>query len=168
QLRRHMETITCPVDYGFLEELCPGGRYTAMTDSDDFLMLELQDRDSEAYLLEVAQKFPDREQARDHKISKMASNIAEWSTREHRRAATYTLFFHSRDLPPDVGTLVSEFDTRMNTMLAALPAPIPVFRHFHWLGAIHHYRSGLTGTGLAPYPKALWDPGNDIYVDLIP
>ena len=57
QIRRLMHKVACPVDYGFIEEYCPGGRYTAIGNSDELLMIELQARDSEAELLEIAPRF---------------------------------------------------------------------------------------------------------------
>jgi len=162
QVRRHLETVTCPVDYGFLEQLCPGGRYTVLADSDEFLMVELQDRDSEAYLLAPAQKFSSRAEAIDHKISQAIKNVAEWTTFEHRRAIANTLLFHSQDLPVGIQGKLVEFDAHMARMLAALPPPVPTQRHFHWLGAVHHYREKM-------YPhsaRLLADDLNDIVIDL--
>ena len=45
QVRRQAQTVVCSHDYGFLQEYCPGGRYTAIGDSDELLMIELQARD---------------------------------------------------------------------------------------------------------------------------
>jgi hypothetical protein len=143
QVRQYLETVTCPVDYGFLEQLCPGGRYTVLADSDEFLMVELQDRDSEAYLLTPAQNFSSRAEAIDHKISQAIKNATEWTTFEHRRAIANTLLFHSRDLPVDIQSKLVEFDAQMTRMLATLPPPVPNQRHFHWLGAAHHYRQEM-------------------------
>ena len=47
---RQVTKVLCPIDYGFIAEICPDGRFTVLNDSDDMLMLELQERDSQAYL----------------------------------------------------------------------------------------------------------------------
>src|SRR5262249_10121685 len=35
---RRLDKVVCPMDYGFLLELCPGGRFGVLDDSDDFLI----------------------------------------------------------------------------------------------------------------------------------
>jgi hypothetical protein len=167
QLRRQVDFVTCPVDYGFIEQVCPGGRYTVLADSDEFLMVELQDRDSEAYLLEPADSSSRGEGALEQKLSRIAANAGTWSTFEHRRAAAHTLLFHSQDLPADIEDRVSEFAGHMSRVLTALPPPTPVQRHFHWLGALHDYRAAMVGHGLGAYPTLLLHEANRIVVDLV-
>jgi hypothetical protein len=162
QVCRHFETVTSPVDYGFLEQLCPGGRYTVLADSDEFLMVELQHQHSEAYLLAPAQKFSSCAEAIDHKISQAIKNAAEWTTFEHRRAIANTLLFHSQDLPVDIQSKLLEFDAYMARMLATLPPPVPAQRHFHWLGAVHHYRQEMHPDS----PQLLVDELNSIVIEL--
>jgi hypothetical protein len=94
-------------------------------------MVELQHRDSEAYLLAPARHFSSRSEAIDHKVSQAIENAAKWSTSEHRRAFANTLLFHSRDLPAGIQSELVEFDAHMSRMLAALPPPVPVLRHYH-------------------------------------
>ena len=45
RLDRRLEKVVCPMDYGFLLELCPDGRFGVLDDSDEFLIIELQDRE---------------------------------------------------------------------------------------------------------------------------
>src|SRR5262249_22745469 len=98
----------------------------------------------------------------DHKISQIIENAAEWTTFEHRRAVANTLLFHSRELPVGIQSALVEFDAHMARMLAALPPPVPTQRHFHWLGAVHHYREKMY-----PYSaRLLADDLNDIVIDL--
>src|SRR5204863_8147371 len=51
---RQVTKVLSPIDYGFIAEICPDGRFTVLNDSDDMLMLELQERGSQAYLLRIA------------------------------------------------------------------------------------------------------------------
>src|SRR5262249_29942584 len=83
QLRRQIQTVTSPIDYGFLKLVCPGGNYSVIRDSDDFLMVELQEQDSEAALSRPAQKFASREKAIESKISDIVANAGVWATAEH-------------------------------------------------------------------------------------
>ena len=45
RIDRKMEKVVCPMDYGFLLELCPDGRFGVLDDSDEFLIIELQARE---------------------------------------------------------------------------------------------------------------------------
>ena len=45
RLDRRLEKVVCPMDYGFLLELCPDGRFGVLDYFDEFLIVELQDRD---------------------------------------------------------------------------------------------------------------------------
>jgi hypothetical protein len=166
QVRQHLETVTCPVDYGFLEQVCPGGRYTVLSDSDEFLMVELQHRDSEAYLLAPARHFSSHSEAIDQKVSQATENAAEWSTSEHRRAFGNTLLFHSRGLPAEIQSKLVEFDAHMSRILAALPPPVPVLRHYHWLAQLHHYRMAMSSDGLGQYPQFLSDECNRKMIEI--
>jgi hypothetical protein len=166
QVRRQMPTVVCPVDYAFIQEICPGGCYTALTDSDDLLMIELQARDSEAGLLEFASRFANADDALDYRVSKIVANAAEWTTAEHRRAFSYTLLFHSQDLPTDAAAGLEEFNRHIVRVEEQLPTPVPAIRHFHWLGAIHAYRSAMyAGDPFCHYPDAILDEANRIYFE---
>jgi hypothetical protein len=167
QLRRQIQTVTCPIDYGFFELVCPGGRYSVLRDSDDFLMVELQEQDSEAELLRPAQKFASREKAIESKISDIVANAGVWATAEHRRAVTHTLLFHSEDLPATIEEQLSEFDQHMARMLNDMPPPLPVSRHFHWLAALHDYRLRMFRDGVMQCPDLVLHDLNRAYRPLL-
>ena len=166
QLRRQVATATCPIDYGFVEQVCPGGRYRALSDSDEFLMVELQDRDSEVELLMPSSITTSRTHAVEQKLTQIVANAGAWSTYEHRRAFKHTLLFHSDDLSGDDDVSLSAFDTRMSQVLDQMPPPVPRQRHMHWLGAVHHYRKAMTVDKM-PYPELLLDDANRITVALV-
>jgi len=166
QLRHQIQKMTSPVDYGFLELVCPGGHYSVLQDSDDFLMVELQEQDSETALLRPAQKFASREKAIESKISDIVANAGGWATAEHRRAVTHTLLFHSEDLPATIEEQLSEFDQHMARMLNDMPPPFPVSRHFHWLAALRDYRSRMFRDG-GMLPDLLLHDLNRIYVPIL-
>jgi len=166
QLRRQVATATCSIDYGFLEQVCPGGRYTALGDSDEFLMVELQDRDSEVELFMPSRIASSRTQAVEQKLTQIVANAGAWSTYEHRRAFKHTLLFHSDDLSRDDNLSLSAFDTSMSQVLDQMPPPVPRQRHVHWLGAVHHYRKAMTVDKI-PYPKLLLDEANRVTITLV-
>lgn len=167
QVRRELETVVCPVDYGFIEEVCPGGSYTVLGDSDDLLMVELQHRDPDSHFLECSRPYNSLDEAVQHRVRKVIANAGQWSTREHRRAFSHTPVFHSKDLPTDIDDRLAEFDHHMSQVAADLPPPVPLSRHFHWLGALHEYRKAISDSGLAAYPKLIWDEANRITVNLV-
>jgi hypothetical protein len=167
QIRRAMRKVICPVDYGFIEEYCPGGRYTVVGDSDELLMIELQVRDSEAELLEIAPRFASGSEALDYRLSKLVMNAGQWSTAEHRRAFAHTLLFHSEDPPTDLTERLAEFDRQMTHAAEQLPPPISAVRHFQWLGAVQAYTATLSGDGLPFVPRLLDDAANRVFETII-
>ena len=158
QVRRPVETVVCPVDYGFIEEYCPGGHYTAICDSDELLMLEFQALDSEAELLEVRRQFASPSEAIDYNIAKIVANAGEWSTIEHRRGFSYRLLFHAEDVA-DVAEL-AEFDRQMARVVERLPPPVSAIRHYNWLSAVRAYSASLGGDGAPFRPQLLRDDAN--------
>jgi hypothetical protein len=170
QVRRQIETVVCPVDYGFIEEICPGGTYAVLGDSDELLMIELQHRDSEAHFLEHSRSHDSADSVDEIvqcRVQKIIENAGQWSTREHRRSFSHTLLFHSKDLPSDLEDHLSEFDRHMSRVAAGLPPPVPLSRHFHWLGALHEYRIAMSDGGLPRYPKLIWDEANRTTIELL-
>ena len=161
QLRRQVSTATCPIDYGFIEQVCPGGHYTALGDSDEFLMVELQERDAEAQLLMPGRRAASPEEALDQKISQIVAQAGAWSTYEHRRGFQQNLLFHSGDISVEQTAVLAEFNARVAHLLDRMPPPAPRQRHVHWLGAIHEYRTIMTvDDGSHFYPELLNDAVN--------
>jgi glycosyltransferase domain-containing protein len=166
QIRRQADAVICPHDYGFLQEYCPGGRYTAIGDSDELLMIELQARDSEAELLEPAPRFASASEALDNRISKIVAGAAEWSTAEHRRAFGHLLLFHSTDPPEDAASQLAEFERQITRIVETLPPPASALRHYQWLPAVHIYRAALSADGVADYPDLIKADANRIVCSL--
>lgn len=166
QVRRQMDKVRCPVDYGFLQECCPGGRYTVAADSDDMLIMELQHRDHESGLLDLPPTFATSAEALAHRIGRIVDNAARWTTAEHRRSFAHTLLFHAEDLPPDIDDRLAAFDELASRIDAQLPPPASAVRHFHWLGALRDYRKVMHESGLPSYPTLIDDGANRRFVAL--
>ena len=147
RLDRRLEKVVCPMDYGFLLELCPDGRFGVLDDSDEFLIVELQDRDSESHLLRLAPASLSPGQRLSRLRREIAEVAAMWTTAEHRRAATHTLYFHRNDLPSDLPRRVAPFESFVAGILARMPRPISHMGHPHWLGALRIYRQNMVRGG---------------------
>jgi len=166
QVRRQPDAVISPHDYGFLRECCPGGRYTTIGDSDELLMIELQQRDSEAETLEPAPRLASASDRLDYRVAKIVENVAKWSTAEHRRAFDHLLLFHSMDSPTDAPEQFAKFDSQFKRIVEALPPPVSSVRHYQWLPAVHLYRAALSTDGVAGYPDLIKAEVNRIFFEL--
>jgi hypothetical protein len=160
RIERLMPKVLSPVDYGFVAEMCPNGRYTTLSDSDDCLFIELQARHSEAHLLRIAPKAsffrdPLKELSRD-----IAAHAAKWTTAEHRRSARNTILFHASDLPDDLPQRLAPFEAFVDGILDAMPPPVSYHSHFQWLPAVKIYRDAMARSGADARIELLEDPRN--------
>lgn len=144
RIERKIDRVVCPVDYGFITEMCPSGRFCVINDSDDFMMVELQSRDSEAELLRIAPPARTLNERVTALVPEIALHATSWTTAEHRRAAAVTLYFHEDDLPEDIDERVRPLATFMDQILARMPPPVSHLRHFHWLPDVRNYRHRMT------------------------
>jgi len=165
RIERMMQKVVCPMDYGFLIEFSPNGRFCVLDDSDEFLIIELQERDSESHLLRVAPK----DASLDKRLSRLARDIAagaaSWTTSEHRRAATRTLYYHADDLPPDVAQRVAPFEAFVDRILARMPPSVSHVSHPHWVPAVRVYREDMVHGGADAAVALLDDPRNMTMAD---
>jgi len=120
---RVIRTINSYCDYGFIPEMCPSGDELAIGDSDDFFMLELQERDKESNLLSFGSQS----------TKQIARSLSEWTTLEHRRAAQYDIVFHSESLQNNLHLFKTEANHFINELTEHLG---PVHNH-----AFHRYWS---------------------------
>ncbi len=165
---RIMDKVLCPVDYGFITEFCPDGRFCAMTDSDAFLMVELQEPHSESYLLRVAPTFPSEQARLAWLASDIVTNVGTWATSEQRRSCTETLYYHAKDLPDDLQARVAPFKAFVDDILERLPQPpISHISHWHWLPAVRIYNEDMIRGGAPGRIPLIDDPRNDV-VEKIP
>lgn len=147
---RVIDSINCYCDYSFVPEMCPSGDEVVMGDSDEFFMLELQDRDKETHMLRLGQ------QSERH----VARSLQEWTTAEHRRAAQYDIVFHVGDLPPELDAVKAEARAFIDRIGRRLRRPVPHVDHFYWSGGVEvwkmhraHYGLSTSPPELAPLPR---------------
>ena len=64
-------------DYSFIPEMCPSGNVSILTDSDDYLVVEMQPRRHERNFLRLGPRNP----------RALAADLSEWTTQRHRENA---------------------------------------------------------------------------------
>jgi hypothetical protein len=124
-------------DYSFVPEMCPSNNVDAITDSDDYLVVEIQPRDHEAKQVRLGAIEP----------RNLAESLSEWTTAEHRNNIKHTFIYHTSDIPaelPDVANQADQFVNQVASNLA--PAAQPHRNHHYWIGAIavHRRQTGQT------------------------
>jgi hypothetical protein len=114
-------------DYSFVPELCPSGNIVALTDSDEYLVVELQRRSYESENLRPGPIDP----------QKLAVSLSEWATENHRRNVEQTLVFHAADRPPNLPQVIAQSDAFVESVRQSLLSPALFHRqHPYWVGSI--------------------------------
>jgi len=132
-------TIGASCDYSFIPELCPSDNVEVITDSDDYLVIEMQPVQHEARFL---QPGPLRPRA-------LARTLSSWTTARHRQNSQYSVIFHANEIPPACAAVSAEADRFVAEVHAAMkPRPKPHRDHPYWRGAIAAYHEA-TGRKLA-------------------
>ena len=142
-------------DYSFVPEMCPSGDVVTITDSDDYLVVEVQPDSHERNFLHLG----------PGSIGGLARGLSEWTTAGHRANAEQTIVFHAADLPASLPGVVAEADGFIRELGAHLaPEPQPHRNHPYWLGAIAAFgaavsrrEAGGVGPALPPLTRTtLW------------
>ena len=119
--------IGASCDYSFIPEMCPSGEVVTITDSDEYLAVEVQPRGHEGHFVAWGPCTP-----RDTAIS-----LSEWTTAQHRLNVNETIVYHAGELPavlPDVVEEATRFVSQVSQELSS--APQPHRDHPYWRGAI--------------------------------
>lgn len=135
--------IGASCDYSFVPEMCPGDNVEIVTDSDQYLVIEMQPREHEANFLRAGR----------HHAAWLANSLSEWTTERHRRNAYTTIIFHADEVPDGLAATVAEADAFLAQVSKRLdPVPKPHRNHPYWSGAIATFREAI-GAGLTPDEK---------------
>jgi hypothetical protein len=118
-------------DYGAISELCPTSVPLVLSDSDDFLMLELRGKTTYSEGLNFGGV------SRERIINKLGS----FTTKDHHDYGRHTLVLHSKNLPTNYHPSRKEFDDYVDSILDALPPPVPYLNHPYWTGMALFYDS---------------------------
>ena len=100
-----------------------------MTDSDDYLVVEMQKRGHERNFVRLG--------AVNQPI--LTESLAEWATATHRKNAHSAVVFHAADLSPVLDKVVAESGAYIDEIERLLPKPPPHRNHPYWLGAMAAY-----------------------------
>ncbi len=139
-------------DYSFMPEMCPSGAIDALTDSDEYLVVEMQPRAHERPFLRIGPFDPDA----------LAETLSEWTTARHRENVRWTLVFHAKDVPDALPTVIAEADRFVALVGAKLSSvPQPHRDHPYWLGAIAAHRWAIKRIRHEPgaAPQSWTNPG---------
>jgi hypothetical protein len=124
---RRIETINNFVDYAFLPEMCPSGDMVALTDSDEFFMMELQAQNAENNFIRSGPA----------KVRHVADSLSDWTTVRHRDISRFELVFHSEELPASLPAARAQLGQFMKGVEKRLvPKPVPHDKHHYWPGAV--------------------------------
>jgi hypothetical protein len=127
--------IGASCDYSFIPEFCPSDNVGVITDSDDYLVIEMQPIQHEARFL---QPGPLRPKA-------LARTLSSWTTARHRKNSQYSVIFHANEIPPVCASVRAEADQFVTQVSAVMKRrPKPHRDHPYWRGAIaaHHEATG--------------------------
>jgi hypothetical protein len=119
--------IGASCDYSFVSEMCPSANVVTITDSDDYLVVEVQPTGHEAQFLRLG---PDT-------VDGLARSLSEWTTAGHRANARQTIVFHAGELPAALPAALAEADgfiAKLGARMARRPQPHR--DHPYWRGAI--------------------------------
>jgi 2-polyprenyl-3-methyl-5-hydroxy-6-metoxy-1,4-benzoquinol methylase len=128
-------TIGASCDYSFIPELCPSDNVEVITDSDDYLVIEMQPIQHEARFL---QPGPLRPKA-------LARTLSSWTTARHRANSQYSVIFHANEIPSECASIRADADQFVTQVSALMKRrPKPHRDHPYWRGAIaaHHEATG--------------------------
>lgn len=138
-------------DYSFIPELCPSGSVSTLTDSDDYLVVELQPRGYESDNLRPGPITP----------TELARGLSEWSTARQRANVEQALVFHAEGKPATLTAAIAESSAFVNEVRSLLLVPpLPHRNHPYWVGsaAVSRFRSNRP-LGKEDWNYLLSDPG---------
>ncbi len=123
--------IGASCDYSFIPEMCPSGNVDVITDSDDYLVVEMQPYDHERAFLRPG---PLRPRA-------LARTLSEWTTEHHRQNVRHSIIFHASELPETLGATIASADRFIAAVERSMRrTPKPHRDHPYWHGALAAHR----------------------------
>jgi hypothetical protein len=119
--------IGASVDYSFIPEMCPSGNIEVITDSDEYLVVEMQSHDHEVGFLRPGRLRP----------RALARTLSEWTTQHHRQNVRHSIIFHAGDLPKTLDAMIAAADRFIAAAERSMRRkPKPYRDHPYWRGAL--------------------------------
>ena len=148
-------TIAGPCDYSFVPEFCPDGRVETITDSDDYLVVEVQSAPADPQGAAPGPLDP----------AAMAKSLAEWVTAQHRRNAAQPIVYHDADTHgADAGPelvhaieVSARFVAETNRLLGSTVHPHR--HHPYWAAMLDHHQATAARPVDWPALRAILGPG---------
>jgi hypothetical protein len=136
------------VDYAFVADMAARENVATITDSDDYLVVELQAAEHESETLRLGPLT----------MRGLGRRLSEWTTTHHRRNADATIIYHAGELPRDLPNVVAVAEQFIDVLRQHLsPAAQPHRGHPYWYGVLARYETlvgrtplDLTGPDLPP------------------
>jgi hypothetical protein len=119
-----------------------------MSDSDEYLIVEMQPREHE-----TARIRPE-----PFEIAAFAQSLMEWTTAQHRANARHTLMFHAGEVSPAVSTVRAQADAFIGELERHLLAPPKPHRdQAYWGRAVAEWRlAGSVPPPSRPARRSTW------------
>jgi len=134
-------------DYSFIPEMCPSGNVHVLTDSDNYLVVEMQKRSHERNLVRFG----------NVKQNMLGASLSEWATATHRKNAHSAVAFHAADLPPQFNERVVQSGAYVEEVERSLLPPQPHRNHPYWLGAMAAHKWSVAQRERAAMPLTAAD-----------
>jgi hypothetical protein len=112
---RHVVEPNSYWDHGLMKEYCPEAEICVLGDSDEFLMLELREKDVAQELIEAGRP----------PLKTVAENMVTFLTPYQRNCARHELTLHSGEIPPETATARHKLRAYVDEVLSHLPAFLP-------------------------------------------
>ena len=140
-------TIAGPCDYSFVPEFCPTGRVKTVTDSDDYLVAEIQPATGLSYPAGALSP------------TAMAASLEEWATARHRMNVTNKIVYHVGETEPGLAAAIERSDRFVAETDRLLGDKVRPHRHHpYWSGILDHHRATARHPVDWAVPRAILGP----------
>ncbi len=140
-----IDSINSYCDYAFIPEMCPSGDEVVMCDSDDFFMLELQQRMQEKEMLRLGRQSE----------TDIANSLQYWTTAEHRRTSSHNIVFHAGEIPDEIEATKAEAQAFIDRINDKLGRPARHAGHKYWVRGVEAWMTYRKAQDLSFTPPEL-------------
>lgn len=130
----------CFWDYATISMACPTANRCVLGDSDDFLMIELREKDTFLELMTIGR----------NKVDEIAKGLADYMTADQFEMGRYSLTLHATDLDDTVEFERAKLQKFVDSVYERLPIddPVSARNHRFWVGQQKDQRNSRRGAKL--------------------
>jgi hypothetical protein len=143
--QRVVRKINSWCDYGFVPEFCPQSPLKVLGDSDEFLMVETQEKQKERELLRHGPLSADT----------IKESLGEWLTFGHFKNFQHQIVYHATDLPKTISKAQEKFEQFIQKIPFANMRFKPHKNHYYWKSGLACWRKERQKTLLFETPDEL-------------